>query len=159
MNLKEIIGTGEIEKTLSYTRKGVLVEAFPKNDCTIENGIDEIIQLQKVSGSYYFYGQILGEVTEALNDHKVGLKTRKSAVFLKNQVELQQKKARVTDKVLENLVNVDTEVVQFQKSIAVLEGAEKKLETILTALKLKEDSLIETSRRSKKEIRAINNLT
>jgi hypothetical protein len=159
MNLQDFLKPVEIEQDIDYIREGVPAKAYPKADCTVEDGVDELDQLRKVSSSYYFYGQILGEIETELSAQKANLTTRKSTVYLDQQVALQKLNARVTDKVLENLVNVDPQVVKIKTSIAKLEGACKKLETILNSLTLKQHDLLELSRRKSQELRTINHLT
>jgi hypothetical protein len=158
MDVRNLIKTENIEQELKYMRGGQPAKAFPKEDCTVNPKVDEIEQLKKVSGAYYFYGQMKSEITGAISLAKVKLITRKSTVFLTEQIKLTEVKARVTDKVLEHIVNVDSEVVKIKESIAELEKAENKLEIIIKALLLKQDDLIEISRRKKQELKSINNL-
>ena len=162
MNLINLIETTEIEQELKYTREGLENKAYPRDDCTIDENVDTETQLEKVPGCYYFYGQILGEITRELNKQKVALKARKATAFLNNNIELTRVKARCTDTILKNLVDADTEVHKIQAVISVLEGAESKLGTILTALKLKQEGLIEIGRKKNLELKlkakSINNL-
>jgi len=162
MNLTNLIETKEIEQELEFIREGNLCKAYPKDDCTIDGSIDTESQLEKVSGSYYFYGQILGEITQELNKNKVALKSRKAAAFLEKNIELTQLKARCTDSILKSLVDVDSEAQKIQGVITILEGTESKLETILMALKLKQEGLIEIGRKRNLELKinaqSINNL-
>lgn len=162
MDLTNLIETQEFEQELKYTREGIENKAYPKEDCTIDGTVDTETQLEKVPGYYYFYGQILGEIIQALNKQKVALKSRKAAAFLWNNMELTRLKSRCTDSILKNLVDADTEVHTIQAAITVLEGAESKLGTILTALKLKQEGLIEIGRKKNLELKlkakSINNL-
>ncbi len=162
MNLTDLIETKEIEQELKYTREGIEAKAYPRDDCTIDGTIDTETQLEKVPGCYYFYGQILGEITQALNKQKVALKARKAAAFLWNNMELTKIKQRCTDTILKSLVDDDKDVHTIQAAITVLEGAESKLGTILTALKLKQEGLIEIGRKKNLELKlkakSINNL-
>lgn len=159
MDLTKLIKTDEIESELSYTRQGESAKAYPKADCTIDSGIDELKQLRSVSGSYYFYGQMLGEIQAELSRQKSNLKYQVGLCYLKNHEELQTSKSRITDKMLEHIVNTTGAIIKVKEIIAELEGAETKLSTILVALKLKDGDLNELSRRLYLEAKSINKIT
>jgi hypothetical protein len=157
MDLDKIIKTEDIENELIYQRDGKILRSYPKKDCA-DDGTDEHEQLKKIPGQYYFYGEIKAEIIKALNKTKVDLSSKKASTFLFQQMELQKVEARITDKVLENLVNSEPEVVSLKAMAATLESAESKIETILKALLLKQDALIESGRRKNQELKAINKL-
>jgi hypothetical protein len=172
MNLKDYLKNHEIDEELTYTRAGEVCTANPRKDCSISGTVDEVKELYKVSGVYYFYGQISAMLLECRNELENNLSSqketlnealinRKSSVFLTQEIELKRLGARCTDKVLENLVNTDPKVVAIRSEIKNLsniksqiikvEGAENKLKIIKKALELKQEALIEISRRRKKE--------
>jgi hypothetical protein len=158
MKLDHLVNLDDIETELVYSRNGVQAKTNPRDDCTIDD-TDELDQLRKVSGALYFYGQILGEIEKALLLQKVDLKTKTGICYQKNHMELQNSKARVTDKMLEHLINTSTEIITIKNLIAELEGSKVKMETIITALRLKDGALNELSRRKSQELRSINKLT
>jgi len=179
MDLREFLEKHELDEELKHMRGGKLCTAYPRIDCNIADTVDEVAELHKVSGAYYFYGSIscmlleakeklevsLAAQKERLND---SLLVRKSAVYLQRQMELTQAAARCTDKVLENLVNSDEQVISIKgqlnqlsdlkAKIVELGSAENKVKVILKALLLKQDDLIEISRRKKEELKSIGHL-
>lgn len=179
MDLREFLKDHEIEETLTYVRQGQVCKAYPQEDCSIADTVDEVVELHKVCGAYYFYGSISTKILEAKENLEVNLaaqkeklndslQVRKSTVYLQKQVELQQVNARCTDKVLENLQNSDEQVIvikgqlnqlsEIKVKIVELNSAENKLKVILKALLLKQDDLIEISRRKKEELKSIGHL-
>jgi hypothetical protein len=179
MDLRDFLKDHEIEETLTHVRQGKTCVAHPREDCSIADTVDEVAELHKVCGAYYFYGSISAKILEAKENLEVSLaaqkeklndslQVRKSAVYLQKQVELQQANARCTDKVLENLQNSDEQVIaikgqlnqlsEVKAKIVELNGAENKLKVIMKALLLKQDDLIEISRRKKEELKSIGNL-
>jgi len=179
MDLRDFLKDHEIEEELTHVRQGQVCKAYPRNDCSIADIVDEVAELHKVCGAYYFYGSISAKILEARENLEVSLaaqkeklndslQVRKSAVYLQKQMELQQASARCTDKVLENLQNSDEQVIaikgqlnqlsEVKAEIVKLNGAENKLKVIMKALLLKQDDLIEISRRKKEELKSIGNL-
>jgi len=180
MDLNEYLEKREIDEELKYFRQGKLCTAYPFKDCSISEPLDELAEMQKLSGSYYFYGMIscellaekekveleLASKKEALTG---ALEIKKSSLYLLNQVELARTKARCTDKVLENMVSSNSEIAniksdllglsQLKERIIELKNVENKLKIILKALLLKQEDLIEISRRKKEELKTISHLS
>jgi len=164
MNLTNLIKSESIEQNLTYSRNGQEVVVRPSIDCAIDSKANEITQLQKISGHFYFYGTIKAEISELKVNAKNDLTYKKAAAFLSGEeiIKKANPKARITDKILENYVNGHEDVQEAKSILAKLEKHESKLEIILKALLLKEEALIEVSRRNKQEInltgKALNHL-
>lgn len=180
MDLTKFLEKNEIDEELIYMRGGKKCIAYPLKDCSISDVVNEVEEMSKISAAYYFYGQISCEILEAKEKMELALATkkeqlnenllvRKSAVYLKKQQELQQINSRCTDKVLENLQNSDEKVIVFKAQlnqlselkfkIVELRSAEGKFKIILKAILLKQDDLIEISRRKKEELKTIGHLS
>jgi len=180
MNLAKFLENNEVDEELIYVRGGLVCKAYPLVDCSLIDIVDEVEELHKVSASYYFYGQISCEIIEAKEKLELNLISqkevlsealliRKSNVYLIQQVKLQQTKSRCTERLLESLVNSDEEVISLTKQltnlsnikekIIELRSAENKIKIILKAILLKQDDLIEISRRKKEELKIINHLS
>lgn len=180
MQLSDYLKNTEIDEDLIYSRKGERCTAHPYVDCSIDSVTDEIGEMAKVSGAYYFYGQIACNLTEAKEVTELKLATqketltdalavKKSAIFLDYQQKLEASKGRCTDKVLEHMVNAHADVVILKTQLTQLsilknkilsiKSAENKIRIVLKALLLKQDDLIEISRRKKEELKSIARLT
>lgn len=159
MNLTELIKTDSIEENVTYTLNGHKEVIHPRADCTVSSEADEITQLKEISGKFYCYGQIKAEIISG----KTKAKNRLS--YLKSEMSLEQEKlllianpkARVTDKRLDSLVTVEPSVVAAKDKLAEFEKYEIKIDIILKALLLKEEELLEASRRNKKEMELLGN--
>jgi len=179
MDLTNLIKNIDVEEELIYNRNGQKCTANPKIDCSIDLNADEVDELRKMPSYYYYYGCIASDVTDAreiAEDELSGAKdilsdrlaVRKSQVYLLEEQKLRQRDARCTDKVLESLINVDKEVIEIRDQLTKLSDAKRKviklkncemrMKIILKALLIKQDDLIEISRRKKLEYKSYGNL-
>lgn len=160
MDLTQLIKSNVLEEEIVYNRDGQETIEYPKSDCTIDDGTDEITQLKQISGKFFFYGSVKAKITELKTRAKNELTLVKSKTSISEELKIKaaNPNARVTDKRLECLTNINPEVIKAKEALVKLEMNESNLEIILKALLLKEEELLESSRRSKQEINLRRNL-